>query len=201
MPSFSLIWNRTSAEINARQEDVLAHVIARCCRLKADVVEHDEREETGLRAVLNYGHTFGHAFESLERLRQAVARRRRCRSACAAPPDWPSDWAASMRNSSSGSKNFSKRSACPRPCRISTAKKSSKPCSTTKKSQHGNLKFVLPDRMGHVESVGEIDAKEIAAALDGASQPKPPLLLREEDLRNSQAADLAAAHVAVILSR
>ena len=41
------------------------HVIARCCRLKADVVEHDEREETGLRAVLNYGHTFAHAFESL----------------------------------------------------------------------------------------------------------------------------------------
>ena len=39
--------------------------IARCCRLKADVVEQDEREETGLRAVLNYGHTFGHAFETL----------------------------------------------------------------------------------------------------------------------------------------
>ena len=40
-------------------------VIARCCRLKADVVEKDEREETGLRAVLNYGHTFAHAFEAL----------------------------------------------------------------------------------------------------------------------------------------
>ena len=40
-------------------------MIARCCRLKADVVENDEREETGLRAVLNYGHTFAHAFETL----------------------------------------------------------------------------------------------------------------------------------------
>src|SRR5262245_44360409 len=39
-------------------------VVARCCRLKADVVEKDEREETGLRMVLNYGHTFAHAFES-----------------------------------------------------------------------------------------------------------------------------------------
>ena len=37
----------------------------RCCRLKADVVEQDEREETGLRAVLNYGHTFAHAFETV----------------------------------------------------------------------------------------------------------------------------------------
>ena len=47
------------------QPDVLAHVIARCCRLKADVVEKDEREETGLRAILNFGHTFGHAIETL----------------------------------------------------------------------------------------------------------------------------------------
>ena len=51
--------------INQRNQDVLVEVIARCCRLKADVVEKDEREETGLRAALNYGHTFGHAFESL----------------------------------------------------------------------------------------------------------------------------------------
>ena len=38
-------------------------MIQRSCELKADVVAKDEREETGLRAVLNYGHTFAHAFE------------------------------------------------------------------------------------------------------------------------------------------
>jgi 3-dehydroquinate synthase len=48
-----------------RRQDALVHVIARCCRLKADVVEKDERDESGLRAVLNFGHTFGHAFETL----------------------------------------------------------------------------------------------------------------------------------------
>jgi 3-dehydroquinate synthase len=47
-----------------RAADVIRHVVARCCRLKADVVERDEREETGLRMVLNYGHTFAHAFET-----------------------------------------------------------------------------------------------------------------------------------------
>ena len=52
------------AELNRRQADVLRSVVARCCRLKADVVEQDERETTGLRAVLNYGHTFGHALET-----------------------------------------------------------------------------------------------------------------------------------------
>ena len=51
--------------LNARTPDVLRHVVARSCELKADVVREDEYETTGLRAVLNYGHTFGHAFEAL----------------------------------------------------------------------------------------------------------------------------------------
>ncbi len=44
--------------------DVLVSVIRRSCELKAKVVEQDEKE-SGLRAVLNYGHTLGHAFETL----------------------------------------------------------------------------------------------------------------------------------------
>jgi 3-dehydroquinate synthase len=48
-----------------RKPTAVEHVVARCCRLKADVVEQDEREETGLRMILNYGHTFAHAFESV----------------------------------------------------------------------------------------------------------------------------------------
>ena len=48
-----------------REAEAVRQVVARCCRLKADVVERDEREETGLRAVLNYGHSFAHAFETV----------------------------------------------------------------------------------------------------------------------------------------
>ena len=47
-----------------RQGDLLAHLVRRCCELKADVVAQDE-QETGVRAVLNYGHTIGHAVEAL----------------------------------------------------------------------------------------------------------------------------------------
>ena len=43
----------------------LRRVVARCCELKAEVVSNDEREETGLRAVLNFGHTVGHAIEAV----------------------------------------------------------------------------------------------------------------------------------------
>ena len=45
--------------------DALRRIVAHCCRLKADVVAQDEREETGLRAVLNFGHTVGHAIEAV----------------------------------------------------------------------------------------------------------------------------------------
>ena len=47
----------------ARDAAALAHAIRRCCEIKAQVVGQDERD-TGLRAILNFGHTFGHAIES-----------------------------------------------------------------------------------------------------------------------------------------
>jgi 3-dehydroquinate synthase len=46
-----------------RDKAALAHAVRRSCEIKAAVVAHDERE-AGLRAVLNFGHTFGHAIEA-----------------------------------------------------------------------------------------------------------------------------------------
>lgn len=52
-----------SAEIvSGNAHEILTSIIRRCCELKASVVAADEREN-GLRAILNYGHTFGHAIE------------------------------------------------------------------------------------------------------------------------------------------
>ena len=47
----------------ASEPAALAHAIKRSCEIKAHVVGQDEREQ-GLRAILNFGHTFGHAIES-----------------------------------------------------------------------------------------------------------------------------------------
>lgn len=52
------------AQVLALDSAVLQHVVRRCCELKAQVVERDERE-SGERAVLNFGHTIGHALESV----------------------------------------------------------------------------------------------------------------------------------------
>jgi 3-dehydroquinate synthase len=44
--------------------DAVVHAVRRCCEIKAAVVSQDERE-SGLRAILNFGHTLGHAMEAL----------------------------------------------------------------------------------------------------------------------------------------
>ncbi len=57
------------AAIKAIDKSAMMHVVAACCGIKASVVERDEREG-GLRAVLNYGHTIGHAVETLTEYRR-----------------------------------------------------------------------------------------------------------------------------------
>jgi len=54
---------RDLPELLQRDASTLQSVIARCCEIKADVVGQDETE-SGLRAILNFGHTIGHAIEN-----------------------------------------------------------------------------------------------------------------------------------------
>ena len=54
---------RNLPKLLARDEKTLRDVVARCCEIKADVVGQDETE-SGLRAILNFGHTIGHAIEN-----------------------------------------------------------------------------------------------------------------------------------------
>ncbi len=53
------------AALLAREPEALAVAIERCCQLKAQIVATDERE-SGVRALLNLGHTFGHAIEAAQ---------------------------------------------------------------------------------------------------------------------------------------
>ncbi len=59
-----LAWIEANVErLDARDAGALGHAIRRSCEIKAAIVAEDERE-TGARALLNFGHTFGHAIES-----------------------------------------------------------------------------------------------------------------------------------------
>lgn len=69
---YGIIWDREffnflnlkREKILSRKKDVLIPMIKRACEIKAEVVSKDERESF-LRAILNYGHTIGHAIETL----------------------------------------------------------------------------------------------------------------------------------------
>lgn len=64
--SFFSFLETNAASIRSRSPQVLETIIKRCCEIKANIVARDEKE-AGLRAVLNFGHTFGHALELLGR--------------------------------------------------------------------------------------------------------------------------------------
>jgi 3-dehydroquinate synthase len=72
MTSSAALFDRIARErkaIFARTPDALLPVIAESCRIKAGIVSADERE-SGPRRVLNFGHTAGHAFESVTKYRR-----------------------------------------------------------------------------------------------------------------------------------
>lgn len=64
-PGFHAWLQEEMTRLLAREEAVLAEAIERSCAIKADVVAADEREG-GVRAILNFGHTFGHAIEAAQ---------------------------------------------------------------------------------------------------------------------------------------
>ena len=66
------LFERVGRDLRAivrREQDALAPVIADSCRIKAQVVSEDERE-SGLRRILNFGHTAGHAIEAVTKYRR-----------------------------------------------------------------------------------------------------------------------------------
>ena len=148
-----------------RKDDVLVRVIARCCQLKADVVEKDEREESGLRAVLNFGHTFGHAFETLLGYGtllhgEAVAIGMVCAVRLAAQLGRIDSTLVDRL------RKLLQVFGLPVDVPMLNRDKVLDAMMHDKKVQHGQLHFVLPSRMGHVELVGDIDPANVRAALE-----------------------------------
>ena len=65
------VLERTLDRVVARDAEVLDWVVARCARIKGEIVGQDERE-AGLRQVLNFGHTVGHALEAATGYRRVL---------------------------------------------------------------------------------------------------------------------------------
>jgi 3-dehydroquinate synthase len=151
-------------KIEARDPKVLTHIAKRCCRLKADVVEQDEREETGLRSILNYGHTFCHAFEAATGYEQllhgeGVAIGMMCAARLAQRLGRvDSTFVERQRKLLDGFRLPVTPPEVDHDELIELMYRD-------KKVERGKLRFVLPSRLGHVELVREVTTADIEAAL------------------------------------
>jgi 3-dehydroquinate synthase len=157
-----------AAQLVVRESSALVRAIARCCRLKADVVEKDEREETGLRAVLNYGHTFAHAFEALTGYGvllhgEAVSMGMMCAARLAARLGRVDEAFVARQQALIDALGLPSK-----PPKLDREKVVAA-MMHDKKVEHGKLRFVLPTRMGQVELVGGVDAGDVKAALKSAN--------------------------------
>ncbi len=151
--------------VNSRDAGVLTRIVERCCRLKADVVEQDEREETGLRAILNYGHTFCHAFEAATGYEQllhgeGVAIGMMCAARLAERLGRVD--AAFVERQRALLEEFGLPLDVPEVERDELIELMYR----DKKVERGRLRFVLPTRLGHVELVRDVPVDEILAALE-----------------------------------
>jgi 3-dehydroquinate synthase len=151
--------------ILSRDPDVVVRVVRRCCAIKADVVSRDEFETTGLRATLNYGHTFAHAFEAVAgygswRHGEAVAAGMVCAARLAerigmidaSPARRQADLLARMGLPTAPDR------AWPIDRLIDAMRRD-------KKTLGGQLRFVLPTRLGEVRLVDGIDERDVRAVL------------------------------------
>ena len=67
-------WLEEAGErVIALDDEACRYAIEQCCRIKAAVVSEDEFEKTGLRSLLNFGHTIGHAIEGVSGMRGSVS--------------------------------------------------------------------------------------------------------------------------------
>lgn len=156
--------------LNCRDSATLREVIATSCRLKAHVVERDEFELTGLRAVLNYGHTFGHAFEALGRYGELLH---------------GEAVAIGMVYASRLAERLGKIEAEVTTRQVSLLQGLHLPTSLPagmsfapdevlermrldKKAVGGRMRFILPTRLGHVELFDDVTEADVVAVFNGS---------------------------------
>lgn len=161
---FFVYLEQNARGIENREPATLRHIVARSCRLKADVVENDEREETGLRAVLNYGHTFCHAIESLTGYGkylhgEAVAIGMNCAARLA---ELLHRVGPELRERQ---RVLLERLCLPTAIAGLDADEMIAAMRHDKKVAHGKLRFVLPTRIGHVELVADVPEELVRQAI------------------------------------
>jgi 3-dehydroquinate synthase len=164
---FAFLENNFDA-ILARDAAALQHIIRRSLEIKAGVVGKDERE-SGLREILNFGHTFGHALESVTRYKryqhgEAVAWGMMCAAMLGHERGLTSaeDVARIV--------SLVRRIGALPPWPTGSAKGLLKAMWSDKKARGGKLRFVLANRIGKAATYDDVPEKTVESVLRFAQQ-------------------------------
>ena len=142
----------------------MRHIVARSCELKAAVVQQDERETTGHRAILNFGHTFCHAIETVSGYDQllhgeGVSIGMVCAARLAGAMERVDDSFVSRL------RDLLVQLELPVDVPDLDHDKLLAAMQRDKKAEHGQLRFVLPTRIGNVELVPDVPPELARKAL------------------------------------
>lgn len=149
--------------VRRRDPGILDEIIHRCAAIKADVVNQDERE-SGLRAILNYGHTIGHALE-------AAGNYQRLHHGEAVAVGMEAEAFIGVELGLAGIDVLAAQNRLLKLCGLPTrvkklpAKKLYAALKLDKKNEGGKTRFVLPEAVGRVRFGVEVGQDLIASAL------------------------------------
>lgn len=151
----------------ARDPKAMRYAIQKSCQCKAMVVGEDERETSGRRAILNYGHTFAHAIEATAGYGTLLHG-----EAVAIGMQMAAKLAIELKMTDARLLNRQQNllEACKLPIsfQAADADKMLPVMMRDKKVAHGKLRFVLPTELGNVELVGGIQPEAVRRAIDAA---------------------------------
>jgi 3-dehydroquinate synthase len=171
LPLFIYLWQKMPALLR-RDPAALAYVIPRCIRFKAQIVERDERE-SGLRQVLNFGHTFGHALEAFTGYRRFLHGEAVAWGMIAATAFALASGRLSLRDGFGIISLIGEVGPLP-PLPTIPATKLHRLLAGDKKSRGGEVRWVLPRRIGKVDRDVQLDRNFVEKYL-----PAFPLILKE----------------------
>ena len=151
------IWlESNAANLVGRQNEAIRYAIERSCQSKARVVGEDERETSGRRAILNYGHTFAHAIEAtcgygslLHGEAVSIGMQMAARLA--------------LELGITTAPLLDRQTRLLQNCGLPVVLPDADPAEMLpvmmkdKKVEHGKLRFILPEALGKVSLVGDVD--------------------------------------------
>ncbi len=162
---FDLMASR-SEEVLAQEPDVVLRIIAESVRIKAEVVSADERE-SGLRRILNFGHTIGHALEAETSYSRFLHGEAVCFGMRAATHLATLTGLLPDRERDLILRSIELYGPIPSLAGIDPDTLV-KRTNSDKKTVHGKVHFVLPDRIGHVVIRSGIDPQLVRSAAEAA---------------------------------